>query len=222
MGEFTKLQQETLDFFAKSAIRDKFYWTGGTLLSVVYLRHRRSQDIDFFSDAPFSHEEIIGFVNDLKQQLTLEFIEEKKIYDRWEFFLHNSDDMRLEFVHYDHPRLKPRADWNGIKIDSLDDIAANKLMAMFDRNEPKDVFDVYFLLTKAGYSSQKLLELVAKKFGVHLDESSIWSESFKCAKDLENLRPLMLENESEQAKILEDIKTYFINHSNQFLNRVLE
>lgn len=191
-------------------------------MAVVYLQHRRSQDIDLFSDVSFSHEEIIGFVNDLKKHLKLEVIEEKKIYERWEFFLHNGGEMRLEFVHYDHPSLKPRKEWSGISVDSLDDIAANKLMAMFDRNEPKDVFDIYFLLTKVGYSPQRLLELVAKKFGVHLDESSIWSESFKGAKDLENLRPLMLEDESEQAKLLADIKAYFINHSKKFLNRVLE
>ena len=41
-------QQETiLDIFAGSGLSEKFYWTGGTLLSHYYLKHRYSYDLDF-------------------------------------------------------------------------------------------------------------------------------------------------------------------------------
>jgi len=53
MEELNALQRQVLDLFARSALREKFYWTGGTLLSAVYLHHRRSEDLDFFSDSPF-------------------------------------------------------------------------------------------------------------------------------------------------------------------------
>jgi len=35
-----------------------------------------------------------------------------------------------------------------VLVDSLEDIAANKIMALFDRNDPKDLVDLYFFLTK--------------------------------------------------------------------------
>lgn len=223
MAELTQLQQETLDLFAKSELKDKFYWTGGTLLAVIYLHHRQSQDIDFFSDTPFSHDEVIGFINKLKEELQLDFVEEKKIYDRWEFFLHNKEEMRLEFVHYNHPKIAERAEWNGIKVDSFDDLAANKLMAMFDRNEPKDLFDIYFILTKGNYSLSALFVLVEKKFGVRLQESSVWSEAFRAMRELKNLKPLMIqENEGDQDAIIHEIETYFKTQSRKFLNQALD
>lgn len=112
--------------------------------------------------------------------------------------------------------------WNGVLIDSLDDVAANKLMAMFDRNEPKDVFDIYFLLTKGGYSPDKLLELTEKKFGVRFSGGLILSEAFKKMKDLDSLRPLMLrETKEEQDELLAKIKNYFIAQSKKFLDQTL-
>lgn len=223
MTELTPLQKQTLDLFAKSELKNIFYWTGGTLLSVMYLHHRRSQDIDFFSDTCFSYEQPLSFVNELKEKFNLEFVEEKKIYDRWEFFLHNNEQMRLEFVRYDHPCINPREEWRGIKIDSLDDIAANKLMAMLDRNEPKDVFDMYFLLTSGGYSLATLLKLVEGKFGVQIEESSAWSEAFKGMKELERLKPFMLVDEEEQQReLLAEINDYFSTQAKKFLDRNLE
>ena len=98
----------------------------------------------------------------------------------------------MKFVHYNYPKLKKRKKWNGVYIDSLDDIAANKLMAFFDRNEPKDLFDLYFLITKKGYKVQKLLKLTEKKFGVSFSKTAVFSESFKAIDNLENLKPLFL------------------------------
>ena len=222
MDELNPLQKQVLDFFAQSPLQGKFYWTGGTLLSAVYLHHRRSEDLDFFSDLPFSHSDIIGFVRELKEKVGLRFVEEKKIFDRWEFFLHNREEVRLEFVHYDHPQLKKREVWNGISIDSLDDIATNKLMALFDRNEPKDIVDVYFLLTKGEYALDTLLQFVEQKFGVRFEKSAVWSEAFKGIEELNNLQPLLLgDRKEEKQQVVEQIKSYFRRQSKEFLDREL-
>lgn len=221
MTELSHLQQIVLDEFKKSSLKERFYWTGGTLLSVVYLHHRHSEDIDFFSDEPFSHDTVVGFVRDLEKETSLEFIEEKKVFDRWEFFLHNREEVRLEFVHYDHPKIKEREYWNGIMIDSLHDIAANKTMALVDRNEPKDAVDIYFLLTQANFSMRQLLQFVEKKFGVKLQESTIWGEALQKAKDISRITPLLIGKEESQKEIAEKIQEYFRLQSKQFLDREL-
>lgn len=153
MKEITLLQKKALGFFQKSPMAKKFYWTGGTVLAAFYLHHRRSQNLDFFSDSPINYDEIIKFVRFLKKELPLKELQEKKIFDRWEFILRNKEELRLEFVHYEHPKLRPRKQWRGIELDSLEDIATNKVMAFFDRNDPKDLVDLYFLLTKGGYKT---------------------------------------------------------------------
>lgn len=57
-NEITSLQERTLELFKKSLLSKNFYWTGGTVLSVFYLHHRRSRNLDFFSDAPVNYNEI--------------------------------------------------------------------------------------------------------------------------------------------------------------------
>ena len=209
-----------LDLFKKSDLNGKFYWTGGIMLSFIYLKHRLSVDLDFFSDSQFSRSDIAGFTNNLKTALKLSKIEEKKIFDRYEFFLSNSENVRLEFVFYNFPALKPRKKWEGISIDSLDDIAANKTMAFFDRNDVKDLFDVYFLINKENFTPQRLLKLVENKFGAKFSEGSFWSESFKSFEKLDNLVPLLLvKNENEKAEILDEIKEYFTKGSKKFLDK---
>ncbi len=223
MIELTLLQKKVLDLFDKSSLKDKFYWTGGTLLSSYYLHHRRSNDIDFFTDEPFTYNQIIGFIRKLKKELKLNQVEEKKIFDRQEFILHNKGKLRLEFVQYEHPKIKARKKWKGILIDSLDDIAANKLMSLFDRNDPKDLFDLYFLLTRKKYTIKKLIKLVEKKFGVSFKKSTVLSEFHKSTKELANLKPFILaKNQQEKKKIIKEIQKYFSELSSQYLKRVLK
>ena len=109
----------------------------------------------------------------------------------------------------------------GVSIDSLEDIAANKIMAYFDRNEPKDLFDIYFLITKGGFSVEKLLTLVRQKFGITLSESLFWSESFKSLPLLDELKPLLFEEKAGR-ELLAQIDQYFKEKSAQFLRRNLE
>ncbi|TSC95077.1 MAG: hypothetical protein CEN87_89 [Parcubacteria group bacterium Licking1014_1] len=216
------IQKKVLDLFKKSDLSRKFYWTGGTMLSFIYLKHRFSVDLDFFSDTLFSYNDVIGFINELKNALKLTKIEERKIFDRYEFFLHNAENVRLEFVFYDHPKQKPRKKCEGILIDSLDDIAANKTMAFFDRNDPKDLFDLYFLIKKRKFTPKKLIKLVEKKFGVTFSEGSFWSEAYKSFKELENMKPLLVKkSESDKTKILDEIKKYFTKNSKRFLDKQL-
>lgn len=223
MVEITPLQKKVLDLFSKSRLKNKFYWTGGTLLSALYLHHRQSRDLDFFSDKPFPYNQIIDFAQNLKKQVKLTKIEEKKIFDRWEFFLHDKEEIRLEFVFYDHPKIRARKKWQGILIDSLEDIAANKVMAFFDRNDPKDLVDLYFLLTKKKFKVKELLKLVERKFGVTLEESSFWSESCKAFKDLNEVSPLLIvKTPQEKEKIIQEIKEYFTLQSIDYLKKVLK
>lgn len=221
MAELTHLQDKTLKAFAKSSLAKYFYWTGGTALSVFYFQHRQSKDLDFFSDKSFGYIDIIGFIQELKKQLKLTKIEEKKIFDRYEFLLTDKDKLRLEFVYFGHRQLRPRKKWQGLTIDSLEDIAANKVMALFDRIDPKDLVDIYFLLKK--FQPKKLLELVEKKFDIVFDVSSLWSECQKGLKDLDTITPLLIaKTEDEKRKIIQEIKNYFEKQGTRYLHEMLE
>lgn len=93
----------------------------------------------------------------------------------------------------------------------------------FDRNEPKDLFDIYFLIKKKGFSPSKLLDLVQKKFDVTFNEASFWSEAFKTLPLLHSLKPLILEkNEGGKDEVLKSIENYFKEESAKFLRKNLD
>ena len=132
----SKIQSAIIKALARSPLKKRFYWTGGTLLAEKYLHHRHSYDVDVFTDIPFRYEEVLSLVREVKKSVNLKRVEEKKVFDRLEFFLHNHQEVRFEFVHYQFPRLKPRKIWRGVLIDSLEDLAANKTMALVERHAP--------------------------------------------------------------------------------------
>lgn len=222
MAELDNLQKRTLELFAKSPLRKQFYWTGGTLLSHLYLHHRRSEDLDFFSDNNFSYEQVMPFVQGLEKKLDLKKITERKIFDRREFILQNECNLKLEFVLYNFPKLKPRKKWQGIMVDSLDDIAVNKTMALFERAQPKDLIDLYFLLTKKNYKLKTLLSQVEKKFGAAILEDSILSQCLLALKNINDVTPLLLvEKQQGKKKLIDNIKNYFENISSNYLKRTV-
>lgn len=219
----TEKQQKVLALLAQSDLAKKFYWTGGTLLASQYLHHRKSIDLDFFSEEPFLFEEVNNFIQQIYKELGFNKVNSKKIFDRWEFLFENHEQLRIEFAYYNHDKktLKKRTLLNGILIDSLDDIAANKTMAYFDRNEPKDIFDLFFILSTKNYSVSDLLHLTKEKFGLTFSESLFWSESFKFFPLLHSLKPL-IENQTEKPEeLLKTIEEYFKKGSTDYLNKEL-
>lgn len=217
----TPLQQITIKVISESSLKDKVYWTGGTALSYFYLHHRLSYDLDFFSDKEISYDEILKVIKTIAKQAKLEKINEKKIFDRREFVLHNDEKILIEFTHYPYKSLKPRKKWKGIFVDSLEDMAANKTLALIERHEPKDVIDVYFLLTKKKFTAPKLLKLVKEKFGIDFTLSTFWGECLLATKTLDSIKPLLFGTDKEQDRIIHKVKIYFEVQSANFIKRLL-
>lgn len=217
----TKTQHITLELLKQSGLAKTFYWTGGTLLSVRYFHHRYSHDLDFFSDTSFSFADLEDFLGRLKERLGIGEISSHHISNRWEFIL-PKDSMRIDFVHYNHEkkRLKPLEEFEGVNVDSLEDVAANKTMAYFDRNEPKDLYDIYFLITKGNFPAEKLLDFVKRKFGVSFSEFSFWSESIKSLKLLDSLIPL-IPGENQKSQLIEAVKDFYLTQGRIFLDKIL-
>lgn len=221
----TQKQKLAIELLAYSPLRSIFYWTDGTLLAYHYLHHRESIDLDFFSEKKFSLEEVNRFTQELKEKGGFATVHYQKIFDRHEFIFENGERLRIEFVYYNHEKktLRKRELLGGIYIDSLEDIAANKIMAYFDRNEPKDLFDIYFLIHKMRFTPSKLLKLTRQKFGISFNEASFWSEAFKSFPLLYTLEPLILEEVNDKRKLLfKTIEDYFQEGSARFLHKNLK
>lgn len=119
-----------------------FRLVGGTAIA-LQLGHRRSVDIDFFTNETVSKRDIADSLRSLFPGNEL-FVTTQKISGA-------VDGIRLEL--YDDgstPFLdKPIVD-DGIRMATLSDLAAFKLDAIVERREKKDYIDLYVLLQSLG------------------------------------------------------------------------
>ncbi len=133
-----------------------FYLTGGTAASRGYLQHRFSDDLDFFvnDDARFGlwvERVIQAFtqVNDWQCQV---LVKEERFA---RLNLITSEIMlKIEFVN-DVPARVGEVQRHAVlgRLDTAENILANKVTASLDRDEPKDLADIW------GFCSQKGLSL---------------------------------------------------------------
>lgn len=215
-------QKKFLKEIGNSKLSKYFIWSGGTVLSYQYLRHRRSHDLDFLSKDLLPDEYLLGQIKEIGKKLRVKKIEEQKRFNRHEFWLkRNKEVIRIEFVFYPFPSVrKPRklTEFN-IKIDSIEDILTNKFHAIFERAEPKDVFDVYCILQKQKIKFLSILKWVKKKFGVEIDPVLLVSKILEGAEKLKEIKPLILKKEFYHP---DKIKKYFQKEAQNYLKKKIK
>ena len=127
-----------------------FSLVGGTALSLVY-GHRISIDLDLFSDIKFDQDLVI---NALRQKFTEGFIYEGEFKHFGIFcFVEN---VKVDLVPFRHPLIRPIQVIDGIRMFSLEDIAAMKIQAILGRGKKKDFWDIAEL-----FKHFKLKEIIA-------------------------------------------------------------
>lgn len=149
-------------------LRSHFYFTGGTALSSVYLKHRYSDDLDFFSREQFENQTVFIIVEEWSRKHN--FIFQSRFVDVVYIFnliFKKQSTLKLDFAYYPAKQLEKYTVIDGINVDSLLDIAVNKLLTISQRNEVKDFVDLYFLLEK--FSVWDLMEGMRVKFNVEID-----------------------------------------------------
>ncbi len=202
--KLSDFQKDILSFFGSHNFGKNFYWTGGTLLSHQYLHHRYSVDLDFFSDDLYADDQYSIFINDLKKETGADKISFSQEHNRRLFFIaRKNESVKLELAFFPFPAIEARKKNKefSVVIDSLTDIMVNKTLSTYQRNEPKDVYDLYYYLNhKPQYNLLKLINLVEKKFGFAIEPALLLAKINQLAAELERLRPLLINQEKNLAK----------------------
>lgn len=208
--EFSNLQKDVLSFFGKNPFGRNFYWTGGTLLAYQYLHHRSSVDLDFFSEDLFADDQYLIFLNELKKQINVDKITFDIQQNRRLYLIERGNEaMKLELVYFPFLSIEKKIllPEFSVKTDSLTDIIVNKTLSSYQRNEPKDVFDLYcYLKEKPKYNLQKLIEMVEKKFGVAIEPTLLIAKINSLTGQLDSLSPLLI---SPQENLSKKVKEFF-------------
>lgn len=156
------LQWEFLSIFFQGS--PPFFLTGGTALSAFYLGHRYSEDLDLFTLDGDAFDRVPLYVTDAMSNLKAAAVSLQTApqFRRYKIS-RQGDSVIVDFVRETVPQIsgeKNRLD--GITVDTLGDITANKVCTVLSRAEIKDYIDLYFL-DRAGYRLENYIEAAQRK-----------------------------------------------------------
>lgn len=159
-------QKTILKLFFSSPFSRSFFLTGGTALSAFYLAHRESQDLDFFSLKPFDTLLLRTTMTEIAEKLNSKMTLQLRSQTYNEIMLENKIEgwqQKIDIVQEQPLRFGKLIQINNITVDSLINIATNKILALFGRLEPKDYIDLYMICTNTDFSFDYLFKKAKKK-----------------------------------------------------------
>ena len=147
--------QKLFDKLAQNSWVSDFYLAGGTALA-LHLGHRISVDLDFFNKQDFNEALIISKLSDIGK---LEVFQKSL-----QSITGSVDDVKVSFLGYKYPLLKPGTKLKDIALASVEDIACMKLDALSSRGTKRDFIDLYFIAKVIPLSV--IFEMFEKKYAL--------------------------------------------------------
>jgi hypothetical protein len=157
----TPFMHHVLRAIGQSTLCPRFYLAGGTALA-LQLGHRRSVDLDFFSESdevrPEMHREALAALKSFQPTI---------VEQEWGNLLLLLGELRVGFFGYGYKLLQPTVDADGVPLASLLDLGLMKLDAVATRATRKDFCDLYFLAQV--FPLRELLDAAPHKYPAHRD-----------------------------------------------------
>ena len=192
-----------------------FYLTGGTALAEYYLRHRLSEDLDFFSEKEFEIQAINVFFAKNKKLLEIKKVDIQRSFNRNLIFLYLKDDViKTEFTYFPFPRIEKKIKRNKLFVDSLEDIAVNKLFTIYQKPRSRDFIDLYLIMKKTGWKINDLVKKAKVKFDWHIDYLQLGSQ-FILAETVKDYPRMILKLKNEEWQ------NFFIDQAKNFSGRII-
>jgi len=159
-------QVKLLELFFLSPFSKSFFLTGGTALSAFYLAHRESQDLDFFSLQPFDTLALRTTMQEIADETASVMTMHIRSQTFNEIFLENKKEgwmQKIDIVQEQPKHFGKITSVDTVPVDSLINIATNKILTVFGRLEPKDYIDLFVIFTQTNLSFDEMFELAKQK-----------------------------------------------------------
>jgi len=213
-----KYQKKFLELIAKEKyFTQRFYLTGGTALAEFYLRHRISEDLDFFSEKEVNPVPIIRFLKEKAKILNLEKYDTRRIRGLYTFFLHFKDKniLKVDFSYYPFPRIEKGVKFGNLKINSIYDIGVDKVHTVVLQPRARDFIDIYFIVKEKNYDFYDLLMKAKAKFDWDITPLELGTRLLEASKLTDYPRMLKKINHKEWKK-------FFVNEAKKLKKEIFK
>lgn len=212
-------QKKVLELISQQPyFTERFYLTGGTALAEFYLRHRISEDLDFFSEKEeVDFKTIDRFITKNKSVLEIHSYDTKNVLGLYSFFLHFYDGttLKVDFSYYPFPRIEKGIKFGNLIVDSIYDIAVNKVHTVVLNPRARDFIDIYFIVKQKKYSFQDLLLKAKAKFDWHISAVELGARLMQAVELSDYPRMVKKINHSKW-------KTFFLNEAKKLKKEIFK
>lgn len=164
----TNQQRQILKLVSKEKyFTDRYYFTGGTALAEFYLKHRFSEDLDFFTEKQeVNRIYVTRFFETKKKFLGLEKFDTRSVLGLYTLFLHFQDKsiLKVDFSYYPFLRIDKGINFGKLEINSIHDIAVDKVHTVVMKPRARDFIDLFFIFREKNYNFRELLINAKAKF----------------------------------------------------------
>ena len=191
---------------SESQITKRFYLTGGSALSEFYLHHRLSEDLDFFTEKEEVDQRITNaFLKKIAAKLKVKEIKKSQFLGLFSYILvyDDSTKLKLDFNYYPFSQIEKGTKYKNLVVDSVYDIAANKLYTIFTKPRSRDYIDLYCIMKRYDYSLEKLILDAKAKFDWDIDRITLASQFIKVT-DIDESNMMLLSFDKDA------MDTYFL------------
>jgi hypothetical protein len=179
----------------KSLMQDEnlndFFLVGGTALS-LQIGHRASIDIDLFSQNPFDENQMLSYLESQKN-LQLDYLAKNTIKGQ-------IAQTKVDLITHSYPLVKELEKHEGIRLASLEDIAAMKLNAIVGNGTRlKDFIDIAFM--SAYVPLKKMVDSYEDKYATRNPLMTLKALSYH--NDINFNEPIQMVNGTYSWKVIE-------------------
>ena len=190
------LKEQSRALFSGLKQFPKFYLAGGTALA-LQIGHRVSVDFDLFSDR-----EIEKTLLSKVQQTFLDYAVSVSVNNPEELTVFTGDT-KITFLRYPFPALLDLADYEGLSLLGVKEIAATKAYTIGRRGSYKDYIDLYFIFSEKYAFLEEVIGLAEKKYGGEFN-ARLFLEQLIYLDDIEDTAIEFLREGPSDKKMLEN------------------
>ncbi len=190
----TPLLRKILNDIMASPIFELFYLVGGTSLS-LRLGHRKSVDIDLFTNAPYGSLDFSVFEKFFKDTYKYYYCTDRTDIVGFgrSYYVVDSEDNNIKLDLYYHDEIIDPCDIvDGIRIASIADVTAMKVDVISRTGRKKDFWDLHELLNT--YSILEMLDLHKRRYEYTHDRDQIIANFTDFSSADEDIDPICLKN----------------------------
>lgn len=197
-------ERDILEAFFALERSDAFVLTGGAALAEFYFQHRRSDDLDLFTLDEHAFAEVNQQTETMAKAIGADEKQIRALTTLHQVsFERGGETVKIDFVRDSGPSFGEALRQGRVRVDALENIGANKILALFGRAAVRDYIDLYVILQSGQFAFEHLLALAKQK--------DLGLQEFYLAHWIRQQTPRLQSPPAMLKEIdLEEVKRYFL------------